>query len=451
MEEKKYCIIGAGLVGSLLSVILAQRGLHVDVWERRPDLRGVELQGGRSINLALSTRGLKALQTIGLAEDVRKLCIPMHGRAVHNEKGEVSLFPYGKTGEYINSVSRGGLNQMLIRKADENKNINLHFDEKCEDVNYPTGEVTFQNIHSKKDTKKKYDVIFGTDGAFSAARLSLMKTERLDFAYTQDYIEHAYKELTIPAGKNNTWQIEKNALHIWPRKSFMMIALPNLDGSFTCTLFLSYEKGEENFSKLKTEEDVTDFFKKYFPDALPLMPTLLEDFFSNPTASLATMRCSPWNYKGKGLLVGDAAHPIVPFYGQGMNAGFEDCSILNGMIDKYAMDWEKIFQKFSTERKPDADAVADLALQNFIEMRDLVADPHFQLKNKIDKKMAELFPEKWNTQYALVSFTHTPYSVAQKTGRSHSEILEKIVSQYPDIETKLASPEAKEILAPFTA
>jgi kynurenine 3-monooxygenase len=451
MEDKKYCIIGAGLVGSLLSVMLAQRGLHVDVWERRPDLREAELQGGRSINLALSTRGFKALETIGLAEEVRKLCIPMHGRAVHNEKGEVSLFPYGKTGEFINSVSRGGLNQMLIRKADENENINLYFDEKCEDVNYIKGDVTFENIHTKDITKKNYDVIFGTDGAFSAARLSLMKTERLDFSYTQDYIEHAYKELTIPAGENNTWQIEKNALHIWPRKSFMMIALPNLDGSFTCTLFLSFEDGEENFSKLKTEEDVKNFFEKYFPDALPLMPTLMEDFFTNPTSSLATMRCTPWNYKGKGLLLGDAAHPIVPFYGQGMNAGFEDCSILNSMIDSYALDWETIFEKFSTDRKPDADAVADLALQNFIEMRDLVADPHFQLKNKIDKKMAELFPEKWNTQYALVSFSHTPYSAAQRTGREHGEILEKIVQQHPSIEKMLADTDIKEVLAPFAS
>ncbi len=451
MEDKKHCIIGAGLVGSLLSVMLAQRGLHVDVWERRPDLRTAELQGGRSINLALSTRGLKALEAIGLAEDVRKLCIPMHGRAVHNQQGEISIFPYGKTGEFINSVSRGGLNQMLIRKADENENINLFFDEKCEDVNYTTGEVTFQNIHTKQESRKKYDVIFGTDGAFSAARLALMKAERQDFTYTQDYIEHAYKELTIPPGVNGSWLIEKNALHIWPRKSFMMIALPNLDGSFTCTLFLSYEEGEENFSKLKTEEDVTAFFQKYFPDALPLMPTLLEDFFHNPTSSLATIRCSPWNYKGKGLLVGDAAHPIVPFYGQGMNAGFEDCSILNGMIDKYAMDWETIFEKFSTARKPDAEAVADLALQNFIEMRDLVADPHFQLKNKVDKKMAELFPEKWNTQYALVSFTHTPYSQAQSTGRQNSEILEQIVKQYPDIGNRLAESNIKEVLEPFAS
>ena len=449
MDNKKYCVVGGGLVGSLLSVMLAQRGWHVDVWERRPDMRSVELQGGRSINLALSYRGFRALETIGLAEEVKKLCIPMVGRAVHDESGNVRLMPYGKEGQAINSVSRGGLNQMMIRKAGESPNVKLYFDERCEHVDYAKGEIWLNNVETGKTSHEKYDVIFGTDGAFSAARMALMKSDRFDFNYTQDYLEHAYKELSIPPTEDGGWRIEKNALHIWPRKSFMMIALPNLDGSFTCTLFLAFN-GEVSFEHLTTKDNVEAFFQKYFPDALPLMPTLVEDFFHNPTSSLVTVRCSPWHYKDKGLLLGDAAHAIVPFYGQGMNAGFEDCSILNGMIDSYGGDWGKIFDTFSRERKPDADAVADLALQNFIEMRDLVADPHFILKNKINKAMSDLFPGRWETQYAMVSFSNTPYSEAQRLGRSNDSVLERIVKEHKDIDSLLTdNTKAKDILQKY--
>jgi kynurenine 3-monooxygenase len=450
MNEQKHCIIGAGLVGSLLSVIMAQRGFHVDVYERRTDMRKAGAEGGRSINLALSNRGFRALELIGLADEVRKLCIPMHGRMVHDESGNTRFMAYGKAGQYINSVSRGGLNEMLLRKADEHDRVSLHFNERCDDVHYAGGRVHFHNTETKKDTTEKYDVIFGTDGAFSAARLGLMKSDRFDFHYTQDYLEYGYKELTIPAGKDNPWQIEKNALHIWPRGRFMMIALPNLDGSFTCTLFLDFE-GAVSFSKLNTKEDVSAFFNKYFPDAVPLMPDLLDDFFENPTSSLVTIRCTPWNYHGKGLLLGDAAHAIVPFYGQGMNAGFEDCTILNAMIETYGPDWNRIFPEFSRKRKPDGDAVAELALRNFIEMRDLVADPAFILRNKIDKKLGEYFPDKWLPLYTMVTFSDMPYAQATRLGKEHDEILENIVLEIPDIESMIDKGTAKEALESFVS
>lgn len=448
MSEKNFCVVGAGLVGSLLSVILSQRGYKVDVYERRPDMRGAEIEGGRSINLALSNRGFKALAAVGLEEEVRQLCIPMYGRMVHDVSGETRFMQYGKAGEAINSVSRGGLNKMMIEKADESPNISLFFNERCEDANFDRGEISFRNYETGAVTRKKYDTFFGTDGAFSAARLALMKTDMFDFNYSQDYLDHGYKELTIPAAPGGGWLLEKNALHIWPRKSFMMIALPNLDGSFTCTLFLAL-KGEVSFDKLKTEEEVKAFFTKYFPTAMEVMPTLVQDFFENPTSSLVTVKCFPWHYKDKVTLLGDAAHAIVPFYGQGMNCGFEDCTVLNSLIDSYGDNWGSIFEDFTRLRKPDADAIADLAKRNFIEMRDLVADPDFILKDKINKKLAEYFPEQWETLYSMVTFSERPYSEAMRLGVAHDEVLARIVSAEPQIESLLAQPDAKQVLQKY--
>jgi kynurenine 3-monooxygenase len=448
MSDQKFCVVGAGLVGSLLSVILAQKGYHVDIYDRRPDLRSTTLIGGRSINLALSDRGFKALQAIGYDEEVKQLCIPMHGRMVHNEDGSSHFMQYGKTGQYINSVSRGGLNQMLLKKADESPNVQMFFDERCEHADVAKGDIYFKNIETGKETKRHYDVIFGTDGAFSAMRLALMKTDMFDFQYSQDYLDHGYKELSIPAGPNGEWQLEKNALHIWPRKSFMMIALPNLDGSFTCTLFLAL-KGEVSFEHLNTADDLDRFFDKYFSTAKALMPTLVEDFFHNPTSSLGTVKCYPWHYDGKMTLLGDAAHAIVPFYGQGMNCGFEDCTVLNELMEQYGTDWEKIFNIFTTERKPNADAIGDLAKRNFIEMRDLVADPEFILKNAIDKKMAEYFPKEWVPMYSMVTFSETPYAEAKRVGEAHDVVLERVVKQESNIKEKLQAADLKDILSKY--
>lgn len=444
--DKKYGIIGAGLVGSMLSVLLARRGWNVEVFERRPDMRNIELKGGRSINLALSTRGITALERAGLAEEARKICIPMYGRMVHDDDQNIRYMQYGKDGEAINSISRGLLNQLMLRKASEYNNINFHFNERCDTADFKKGKVGFFNTETNQSTEKNFDVVFGTDGAFSAARMNLMKTDQFNFEYKQDYLPHGYKELTMPPAEGGGWRIEKNALHIWPRKSFMMIALPNLDGSFTCTLFLAME-GEVSFSKLNTNQEITEFFNHYFPTAVPHMPSLIEDFHSNPTSSLVTMYCNPWHYNDKITLLGDASHAIVPFYGQGMNAGFEDCAELDQLIDENPnLDWTTIFNNFTNIRKPNADAIAELALRNFIEMRDLVADPHFIKKNKVDKKLAELFPDKWNTLYRLVSFSNVPYSEALNRGISNNSVLETIVAEHANIDGLLNHESIKETL-----
>jgi kynurenine 3-monooxygenase len=448
-KDKKYAVVGGGLVGALLSVVLAKKGYHIDVLERRDDIRINHLQGGRSINLALSYRGLKALALIGLADEVKKMCIPMVGRAVHDTDGNVRIMAYGTEGQAINSISRDGLNQMLLNEAGKYDNVQMLFNERCDHIDLHKNEITLKNEHTGILERRRYDVFFGTDGAFSAARLSLQKTDRFNFTYNQSYLDHGYKELTIPPAEGGGWLLEKNALHIWPRKSFMMIALPNMDGSFTCTLFFAL-KGEESFEKLKSESDVTGFFEKYFPDALPLMPTLLQDFFHNPTSSLATIKCGPWYFEDKMTLLGDAAHAIVPFYGQGMNCGFEDCVEMDRLINRHEGDWKTIFASFDKARKPNSDAIADLAIRNFVEMRDLVADPDFILKNAIDKTIGKLFPEKWTPLYTMVSFTDTPYAEAKQKGEEHDKILSEIVqNEGAGIANSLEQPAIKEILGKY--
>jgi kynurenine 3-monooxygenase len=426
VEEKKICIAGAGLVGSLLSLFLSKNGYSCDIYERRPDMRKQEVKGGRSINLALSDRGWRALEEIGVANEIMEVAIPMYGRMIHHQNGETKFLSYGNSDQAIYSVSRAGLNEKMMDLAESYGNTTIFFDHKCEEVEKETGKIIFRNNTTGEKISRIYPVIFGADGAFSAIRLSLMlQTDRLN--YSQQYLEHGYKELVIPANAEGKWQLEPNALHIWPRKSFMLIALPNMDGSFTCTLFLSFE-GEVSFSKLTSKTKVLQFFSEYFPDALTLMPTLLDDFFSNPASSLVTIQCNPWNHKGNICLIGDAAHAIVPFYGQGMNAGFEDCTVLHKLMETYGNDWQNIFTEFSSSRKKDSDAIAVLALRNFTEMRDLVADPFFLAKRKIERELAERFPEKWVPTYSMVTFSDMPYSEALKKANIQEKILEELVN-----------------------
>ena len=426
---EKIGVIGAGLVGSLHAIYLARKGYKVEVYERRPDLRKAEILAGRSINLALSNRGWKALEGVGIDADIREMSIPMHGRIMHAVDGTLSSQPYGRDGEAIYSVSRGGLNQKLMNLADDYENVSYHFDERLLDLDLKTNEAQFENTSSKVKSTHQFDRIFGTDGAFSAARGRLQKTDRFNFS--QHYLDHGYKELVIPANEDGSHKMEPNALHIWPRGEFMLIALANLDGSFTCTLFFPFE-GEQSFSSIKTEQDVLDFFEEVFPDAIPLMPTLVKDYFDNPTSSLVTVKCSPWNYSDKVMLLGDASHAIVPFYGQGMNSGFEDCTQFNLTMDRLGNDWSKVFPTFSKERKPDADAISDLALRNFIEMRDLTGDAMFLLRKKIERRLHEKYPEKWIPLYSQVTFTHIPYHEALAAGKKHDRIMEKVMSR-PDI------------------
>lgn len=425
MNKKETTIIGAGLVGSLLSLYLAKRGYKVNIYERRPDMRKDAISAGRSINLALSDRGFRGLEGVGLADEIRKTGIPMYGRVIHQTNGEVVFQPYGKDNQAIYSVSRGGLNIALMNFAESHSNVKIHFHQRCNDVDLDSNKVFMEDVRNGKKYEVDADLIFSADGAFSAVRYTMQKTDR--FEYSQHFLEHGYKELTIPAGPNGEFLLDKNALHIWPRNSYMLIALPNPDGSFTCTLFFPY-KGEQSFESLKTEEDVLRFFKNDFPDAVPLMPTLVPDFFNNPTGSLVTIKCFPWTHQHKMMMMGDAAHAIVPFFGQGMNSGFEDCTYLGQLMDEFSDDWSKIMPAFEQVRKPNTDAIAELAYENFIEMRDKVADSRFLLRKKIEKYINERYPDKFIPKYSMVTFSDMPYSEAFNTGKKQDEFFNQVMS-----------------------
>jgi len=436
--KKDVVIIGAGLVGSLLSIYLSKRGYKIKVYERRADMRKEDMVAGRSINLALSDRGIKALEEVGLMDEIRKICIPMHGRFLHNADGSTAYQPYGNEGQFINSVSRGQLNCKLMDLAEQH-GVEIFFSKRCESIDWKNNEVHFINESDHQLLSINYELCFGSDGAFSAARLTHhLQHDR--FQYQQYYIDFGYKELNIPAGTNGGFLMEKNALHIWPRGNYMLIALPNMDGSFTCTLFFPFE-GEASFASLDTKEKLRSFFKKTFTDAEQLMPTLEDDFFKNPTGSLVTVKCYPWIREDKFALIGDAAHAIVPFFGQGMNCGFEDCSVLNSLIDKHEANWTNILHEYQELRKPDADAIADLALNNFVEMRDKVADPKFLLQKKIEAAFSKKYPDKWIPSYAQVTFSpHIRYSDALVNGKKQEAIMQEIMAT-PGIEANWQSEE----------
>lgn len=429
--SKHVTIVGAGLVGSLLSLFLAKRGYKVSIYERRADMRKTSLSAGRSINLALSDRGWRGLEAVGIAEDIWKIGIPMYGRHIHHKDGSTGYQPYGKENQAIYSVSRAEINMKLMDLAEQKAGVEIHFDQRCSQVNRGTPKVAFEHQVTKQTTEIATDLLFGADGAFSAARLN-MQLQNDRFEYNQHYINCGYKELIIPPGPDGSFLMEKNALHIWPRGTFMMIALPNPDGNFTCTLFLPFE-GEKSFDRLKTDEEVKRFFEEEFPDAVPLMPTLLEDFRQNPTSSLVTVKCFPWTFDDNIALIGDAAHAIVPFFGQGMNCGFEDCVILDGLIDKHQENWPVIFKEYERLRKSDADAIADMAIGNFIEMRDKTADPTFLLQKKIEARFSGKYPDKWVPLYGMVTFSpDIRYSTALEQGTRQQAIMDKIMAR-PDI------------------
>jgi kynurenine 3-monooxygenase len=444
-SKKTIAIAGAGLVGSLLAIYLKKRGYAVTVFERRGDMRKKGAEAGRSINLALSNRGIRALEEVGLADELKKVAIPMHGRMMHDKQGKLNSFAYGKEGQFINSVSRSGLNIVLMNEA-EKLGVTFKFDQRITKVDLEKTSLTIgpqSTVDSRPLTvDEKFDLIIGADGAFSVVRGSFQFTDRFD--YEQDYIDHGYKELHIPPGVNGSFQLEKNYLHIWPRESFMMIALPNPDGSFTCTLFFPFE-GNPSFDSLKTKQDVEKFFDETFPDAKRLIPDLLHDFDLNPTSSLVTIKCYPW-VRNKTLLIGDAAHGIVPFYGQGMNAGFEDCRILNDLLNQHQDNWDVVLPEFQKLRKPDTDAIAQLALDNFIEMRDLVADADFLLRKKIEGKLYELFPDKWIPLYPMVTFMDSMrYSDALRIGRKQKKIMDEVMKT-PNLESAWQSLDFKGIV-----
>ncbi len=441
-KDKSITLVGAGLVGSLLAVYLSKRGYQVTIYERRPDMRSNRISAGKSINLALSDRGWRGLEGAGLGEDIRKVAIPMNGRMIHNPGGGSAFLPYGKEGQAIYSVSRGGLNCVMMDLA-EKHGARILFNERCTQVDLESGTATFENGLTHQVTQVKAGLLIGSDGAFSAGRLALqLATDR--FNYSQQYLEHGYKELTIPAGEGGAFRMEKNALHIWPRGGYMLIALPNMDGSFTCTLFFPFE-GDPSFSSLKTEKEVRDFFRSVFPEAASLIPDVAADFFANPTGSLVTVRCFPWSYKDTVMLIGDAAHAIVPFFGQGMNCGFEDCTVLNRLLDEHQDDWSRVIPLYQETRKKAADGIAELAVQNFIEMRDLVGDPKFLLRKKIEARFYEKHPGKWMPLYSMVTFSDMPYHMALEEGRKQDVIMKEVMS-LPGIEGKWDSAEVESLI-----
>jgi kynurenine 3-monooxygenase len=406
----RFVLIGSGLAGGLLAAYLGRRGHEVDLYERRADPREGNIVGGRSINLAISTRGIHALQQIGIAEQALRHAIPMRGRMIHDKSGELHFTPYDvDPKKCINSIGRAALNATVIEAA-QRSNVRVHFNHKCTDVDIESAVAHLESANSVVTARG--DAVLGVDGAFSAVRQS-MQLKIGNFQYDESYLAHGYKELTIPPGPDGSWRMEKNALHIWPRKSFMMIALPNPDGSFTCTLFWEFE-GPRSFATMKSHEDVRRFFEEEFPDAVPLMPTLLEDFRENPTGSLVTIRCAPWYYRDKVCLVGDAAHAVVPFYGQGMNAAFEDCVVLDECLEEFPENRDRAFAEYFRRRKENADALADLAIGNFIEMRDKTASKTFRAKKKLDHALEAALPGIYLPLYTMVTFTRMPYAKAAK-------------------------------------
>ena len=433
MSNKKIIIVGAGLSGSLLALRLVQRGYTVAMYEKRPDLRVNELDAGRSINLALSPRGLMALDMVGLKEAVLEQCLPMKGRLIHPIEGEAFLSPYsGRESEYINSVSRPGLNAMLLDEADKDNKIQVHFDHDVRNVDLEAGIVHGVNRINGATFTDHGEIVIGTDGAGSVVRRSLMaRTNDLLFNYSQVFLKHGYKELTIFPEENGGFKLENNALHIWPRGSFMIIALPNLDGSFTVTMFHPIE-GEIGFKSLDTRDKVKEFFEKYYSDLIPYMPHYLDEFFENPVGTLGTVKCYPWQAFGKCLIMGDASHAIVPFYGQGMNASFEDVRVFDEMLDKHGEDWDSLFTEFQEKRKDNTDAIADLAIDNFFEMRDHVDDADFIEKRRLERIMEQEFTEYYS-KYSLVTFKpEMGYHYAMTVGRKQDELILEMIRSSND-------------------
>ena len=436
-KDSNILIIGAGLCGSLLALRLAQRGYTIQLVEKRPDLRKQQQDAGRSINLALSDRGLKGLRLAGVEEKAKELCIPMLGRMIHDKEGKTFLSKYsGRAEEYINSISRPGLNMLLLDEAEKMPNVTLVFNKGCQEVDLENASATFKDYTTQEEVTYSGAVILGTDGAGSAVRKSMFNDKNFLFSFSQEWLTHGYKEITIPAAKGGGYRTEKEALHIWPRGEDMLIALPNLDGSFTVTLFLPYSNSDYCFNNLTTPEMVTEYFSKEYPDAVALMPDLVTEFFDNPTGPLGTIKCAPWSCYGKTLLLGDAAHAIVPFYGQGMNASFEDVVVLDAVLDNYEndlatgkADWQQVFEAYERARKKDTDAIADLAVDNFHEMKEHTASPLFQQKRKLETAFEAAFPQEYFSKYSLVTFNEDiTYAEALQKGRAQDKAILNLIA-----------------------
>lgn len=435
---RKIAVVGSGLVGSLLAIYLKKAGHTVHVFDRSPDIRTVQFSG-RSINLAMSDRGWRAVDEIGIGNEIREIAIAMDKRAIHLPGQELAFQYYGKDGESIYSISRGVLNRRMITLA-EDHGVEFFFNHKIWDVTLADATLHYGETERGEWEDLKYDIVFGADGAFSRIRHRMQRQSM--FNYSQEFLSLGYKELNIPANEDGTHKLDMHSLHIWPQNDFMLIALPNLDGSFTCTLFMPFE-GENSFDSLKDKETLEAFFAKYFPSTVDVIPKLVEDFFKNPTSTLVTMKCFPWTYEDKVALIGDACHAIVPFYGHGMNAGFEDITVLSQLMAKHGDDWKAIFHEYETNRKPDADAIAELSYRNFMEMSSKTADPNFLLQKKIEKWFSAKHPDKWVPLYSRVTFSDRPYREALALGDQQKVIMDEIM-QIEGISQNWETPEVEE-------
>jgi kynurenine 3-monooxygenase len=477
-QESGIAVVGAGLVGSLLALLLAKRGFKVDVFERRADMRSEKVAAGRSINLAVSTRGITAFRRAGLSENILAQAVPMYGRMMHSKAGDLTFQRYGKDdSECINSISRATLNKLLMTRAEETGKVKIHFQEKALGMDFAKSTLKLFNEQENQAHDLHADIVIGTDGSASKIREDMVKLK--GYEVSEKRLDYGYKELVIPPGIDGKFLLEKNALHIWPRGTYMLIALPNFDGSFTCTLFLPYE-GPVSFEKLITVDQVKAFFEAEFADAVSIIPDLAENFVNSPLGHMDTIKCSSWNVGGQALLLGDAAHAIVPFFGQGANCGFEDLSILEDCMDDHvsrggslyvdhrqkhdatdysrrrlkegSSNWQQIFDELTRRRKINCDAIADMAVENFIEMRDRVADPHFLLMKSVEKILEKEFPGQYRSRYSLVTFSNASYKLALDAGIVCEEILNKLcqtATTAEEVDLKLAEKLISEKLAPL--
>lgn len=450
---KNASIIGSGLVGSLWAIYLNRAGYKVSIFERRPDMRKFPISAGKSINLAISYRGWKALDAIGVGDVIRKSAIPMYGRTVHHPDNSTTFHPYGLNDQAIYSVSRGEINAKLMDIAESEGMTELYFDSHCTGLDMNKNIAYFEHTGNGVKFEIKSDVIFAADGAFSTVRYqSMQKMDR--FSYSQNYIDDGYKEILLPANADGTFKMDMNSLHIWPRGRFMLIALPNTDGSFTCTLFMPFDGHKYCFNNLKTNHDIIAFFREMFPDFYEMMPEIAETWKEHPISSLAIIRCFPWHYN-KTVLMGDAAHATVPFYGQGMNAGFEDCTVMAQLMEKHGENWADCFDEYEKIRKPNGDAVQDLSLQNYLIMRDKVNDPEFNLQQKVEKRIHELYPDQYLPLYSMVSFSDIEYHTALEQGKKQEEEMKRFIEMHhitdkmkeKDIDSIIHNVFGKEILA----
>jgi len=448
-KAETISLIGAGLNGPLLALGLVKRGFRVEIYERRPDMRSVRTSAGRSINLALSTRGIHALSEAGLWNEMRKIIIPMKGRMMHSVTSELTFQPYGKDeAEVIHSISRAELNIALMNAAEE-QGVKIHFQQRCTGIDFKVGTLQLRDERIGEERTLESSVVIGCDGSASAIRGEMLGLSRFNFS--QQYLDYGYKELTIPAGPGGKRLLETNALHIWPRGNYMLIALPNVDGTFACILFLPFD-GADSFAELNTQSAVIEFFQSRFPDAIPLMPNLADNFLANPTGAMVTVRCSPWHVDGRALLLGDAAHAIVPFFGQGINCGFEDCTCLLQLLDRHGADWERVFSEFEKARKVNTDAIADLAVENFVEMRDRVADPRFLFRKKVELALEAKYPQLFVPKYAMVTFHRIPYATALRRGQVQDRMLAELcdpIERMEDLDWSKADRLIRSELAPL--